>query len=57
MAAQRLTQNKLCVCFPLTVYECRLRWFTSAGARSAPCHSPGNNLAPQGLNFGVNEKC
>lgn len=51
VGAQKHTQDKLCVCFPLAVYECRLRWFTSAGDCSdcsAPCQCPDNNLAPQG---------
>lgn len=52
VGAQLHTQDKLCVCFPLAVCKCRLRWFTSAGDcsdYSAPCQCPGNNLALQGL--------
>lgn len=52
--AQRHTQDKLCVCFPLVVCECWLRWFTSTGDclgclySSSLCQCPGNNLALQG---------
>lgn len=50
----RHTPDKLCVCFPLAVHECRLRWFTSAGDCSDCLHSssprqcPGYNLTLQG---------
>lgn len=39
VGAQRQTQDKLCVCFPLVVYECRVRWFTSTGDCLGCLHS------------------
>ena len=53
VGAQRHTQDKLCVCFPLAMYECWLRWFTSASDcsnclhSSAACQCPDHNLTLQ----------